>query len=150
MVSGGSGACRSRSRREAMPNPVSLTSPVVVHQDMRRLEVLVDQAALVRLTQSGGDAHGEAQEASELEGRAQQPAERLAARILEHQYGSAAVTPQLQRPDRPGTVQLIFQAIFVREPVESGRSRVLRGEQHRQDVPLAIDPPAEHAVAVLP
>ena len=28
MVSGGSGACRSRGRREAMPKPVSRTSPV--------------------------------------------------------------------------------------------------------------------------
>ena len=34
-----------------------------VHQDIGRLDVLVDEAALVRLAQRGGDADGEAQEA---------------------------------------------------------------------------------------
>ena len=29
MVSGGSGACRSQGTREAIPNPVSLISPLV-------------------------------------------------------------------------------------------------------------------------
>ena len=53
MVSGGSGDWRSRGRREAMPNPVSRTSPSrAVHQDIGRLDVLVDEAALVDLAQS--------------------------------------------------------------------------------------------------
>ena len=44
--------------------------------------------------QRGGDADGEAQEAPHLHGRAEQPVERLAARILEHQHGPAAFARQ--------------------------------------------------------
>ena len=61
-----------------------------VHQDIGRLDVLVDEAALVRLAQRGDDADGEAQEAARLHRRADEPIERLAARILEQQRGSTA------------------------------------------------------------
>ena len=58
---------------------------------MRRLHVLVDEAALVDLVQSCRDADRELQEASNLHGRTKQPLERLAARILEQQHGATAI-----------------------------------------------------------
>jgi hypothetical protein len=54
-----------------------------VYQDVNRLDVLVDEAALVELAQSHGNTDGQAQEASYLQGRIeQQPLERLAAGIF--------------------------------------------------------------------
>ena len=57
-----------------MPKPVSRTSAVAaVHQDIGRLDVLVDEAALMDLAQRCSDLDGEAQEASHLHRRAEQP-----------------------------------------------------------------------------
>ena len=156
MVSGGAGDCRSRDRREAMPKPVSLMSSLVaLHEDIGRLDVLVDKAAPVHLAEGGRDGDGEAQEASHLQRRAEQPVERLAARILEHQHGPAAVAPKFQRPCRPRPVQLILQAIFVSEAIEGGRYRMLPGGRHgKHRIPVAVGAlapcPAEDALAVLP
>ena len=61
-----------------------------VHQDIGRLDVLVDEAALVRLAERRGDADREAQEALRLHRFADEPLERLAARILEQQRRSTA------------------------------------------------------------
>ena len=91
-----------------------------VHQDIGRLDVLVDEAALVRLAQRGGDADGEAQEASRLHRRADQPLERFAARILEQQRCSTAFADQRERPRRPCGVELVPQFIFVGEAIEDG------------------------------
>ena len=114
MVSGGSGACRSRGSREAMPNPVSLTSSGRAdHQDIGRLEVLVDETALVRLAQSRRDADRKMQEAADLHGRAKQPVERLAARILKHEGDLTAVADEFQRSRRPALIQFLSQTVFV-------------------------------------
>ena len=83
----------------------------------------------------------EAQEAPHLHRRAEQPVERLAARILEHQHGPTVFAHELQRPRRPCAVQLILQPIFVSEAIEDGRWRVLRGGRappaRRSGVPSA-------------
>ena len=48
-----------------MPKPVSRTSPVAsLTQDVGRLDVLVDEPALMKLAQSRGNSDGQAQEAS--------------------------------------------------------------------------------------
>ena len=77
-------------------------------QDVGRLEVLVDQSTLVDPAQGRGDANGEVQEATHLHWGTEQSVERLAVGILEHQYGPAAFTPKLQRPQSPCTVQLVL------------------------------------------
>ncbi len=105
---------------------------------MGRLQVLVHEAGLVGLAQGHGDADREAKEAPRLNGRADEPSERLAAVILEHQHGTTVFAHEFQRPRRPSAVQLIFQLIFVREPIEDERRRVFRGDEHRQHgVPAA-------------
>ena len=119
MTSGGSGAWRSRGRREAMPNPVSRVRPSAqFDQNIGRLDVLVDEAALVRLAERGDDADGEAQKASHLHRFADQSLERFAARILEQQHRSSAFAPELERPRRPCGVEFVPQFIFVGEAIE--------------------------------
>ena len=121
-----------------------------VHQDVRRLDLLVDEAALMDAAQGRGDADGEAQEASHLHRRAQDPVERIASRILEQQHGPAALAHELQRAHRPGTVQVVLQSVFVSETIQAARRRVFRGGKHRENgVPVALAPsPAEDALAV--
>ena len=139
-----------------MPNPVSRVRAVgAVHQDIGRLDVLVDEAALVRLAQRGDDADGEAQEASRLHRRADQSLERFAARILEQQRRSTAFAAKRERPRRPRGVERVPQFIFVGKAIERSRRRALRGRQHDQHgaaaaVAVRAPSPAEHAFAVLP
>ncbi len=63
MTSGGSGAWRSRGRRDAMPKP---SEPDLagrrVDEHIGRLDVLVDQAPPVELAQRDREANGDAQE----------------------------------------------------------------------------------------
>ena len=126
-----------------------------VHQDIGRLDVLVDEAALVRLAHGRGDADGEAQEASRLHRFAHEPLQRLAARILEQQRRSAAFAGKRERPRSPCGVELVPQFIFVGEALEDGRGRALRGGQHHQhgaEAAVAVRAPtsAEDEFAILP
>ena len=83
------------------------------------LDVLVNEAALMELAQSHGNTNGQAQEASHLDGRAEQPVERLATRILEHQHRPTALAHEVQRPHGPRAIQLILQAVFVGQAIEA-------------------------------
>ena len=134
MVSGGAGACRSRSRREAIAEPGELDlSGLAVDQDMRRLEVLVDEATLVRLAQGGGDAETEAQEASQLQGRAEQAVERLSAGILKHQRHTAAIMRKRDGSRRPVGVKFGLERIFVFESLDAtGRGFFCGNKQDRR------------------
>ena len=115
----------------------------------------MDEAALVRLAQRGGDADGEAQEASRFHRRADQALERLAAGILEQQRRSTAFAGKCERPCRPCGVEFVPQFIFMSEAIERRRWRALRGGQHGQHrvaAAISIRAPsaAEDAFAVLP
>ena len=57
---------------------------LVIHQDMGRLQVLVDETALMELGQRRGDADGEVEEPSRLGGSAEKPVERRPPWILKH------------------------------------------------------------------
>jgi hypothetical protein len=126
-----------------------------VHQDMGRPDILVDEAVLVSLAQKRHDADGEAQEASDLHWHAGQAIERLAVKVLEHQYGAAAFAPQLERPRRPGPLEPVPQLVLVGEAIEAGRWRTFRRRQHgRHGAAVAVSAQAlssaEDALAVLP
>jgi len=89
-----------------------------VDQDIGGLEVLLDEAAVVGLAQGRGHADGDAQKGAGLDGLAEQPSERLSPGVLEHQHGPTAFAQELERPRRPGAVQLVFQFILTGEAVE--------------------------------
>ena len=59
MTSGGSGAWRSRGRREAMPKPVSQPGQSRVDEHIGWLDVLVDEAAPVDLAERSRHADGQ-------------------------------------------------------------------------------------------
>ena len=73
----------------------------------------MDEAALVKLAQSRGNGDGEVKEASNLHRCAEQPVDRLTARILEHQHGSTGVTNELERTYCPRPVEFVLQLIFM-------------------------------------
>src|SRR5262245_61158781 len=126
-----------------------------IHQDMARLEVLVDEASLVDLGEGHGDADGEAQERSRLHRAAEEPGERFAPRVLEHQHGAPVLVYELQRPRCPPTIQFVLQSVFVRQAFQSARCRGLGGGHDGQHggpaAVTAITPSsAEEEVTVLP
>jgi len=143
-----------QTRGDAEPGEPRL--PVsAVHQDIGRLDVLVDEAALVRLAQRRGDADGEAQEASRLHRRADEPLEWFAAWILEQQRCSTAFADKRERPRRPCGVELVPQCVFVGEAFEGRGQRALGGGQHDQHgavaaVAVLATPPVEDAFAIHP
>ena len=79
-----------------------------VQQNVGRLDVLMDEAALVQLADSHGDADGQAQEASRPPSarRAAGPAARRRDPRAPAWYDRIA--HDLKRPHRPCSVQLIF------------------------------------------
>ena len=103
-----------------------------IHQDMGRLEVLVDETPLVNLGEGRRDAAGEAQERSHFHGAAEEPVERFATGVLEHQQGALVLAHELQRPRRPRAVQFILQSVFVSKAFQIARRGVLRGGNHGQ------------------
>src|SRR6202048_3172202 len=126
-----------------------------VDQDIGRLQVLVDQTTLVEFVQSNADADGNVQEAADLHRRAEQPLERLAARILEHEYGPTAFALKLQRPHSPRTVKLVPQSVFLIKAIDGGGEWVRGGGQHSQHgaaIAVSVQAPrsAENAFPVLP
>ena len=80
---------------------------------MGGLQILVHEPALVGLAKGGGDADREEQETPQPHRLEQQPSERFAAWILEHEHGPAVFANELQRPRRPGVVQFVFQGIVM-------------------------------------
>jgi hypothetical protein len=80
----------------------------------------MDKAALMELAQRYGDANSEVQEFPDLHRHGEQPIERLeVADILEHQNGPTTVADDLERPQRPRSVQLFLQPVFVGEAIEA-------------------------------
>ena len=78
------------------------------------------------------DLDGETQECPQFHGRVELALQRLAAGILEHQHGPAALTDQLERPQRPCTVEFVPQSIFMCETINNGGMRALRDGPNRQ------------------
>ncbi|MGY3470975.1 hypothetical protein ACVW0I_007846 [Bradyrhizobium sp. LM6.11] len=55
-----------------------------VHHNISRLNVFVDESALMKLAHSPGSSDSQAQEASYLHGPTEQTLERLAAQVIKH------------------------------------------------------------------
>src|SRR6185369_2737833 len=99
-------------------------------QNVCRLDVLMDEPALVELAQRHGDANREAKAASDLQGRLEQPVEGLAAGVLEHQHDPAPFADEFHRPHRPGAVELVLQLAFMGEAIEEAGRGMLRGRNY--------------------
>jgi hypothetical protein len=97
--------------RDAMPNPVRHTR-LSAQFTIGGLYIVVQQASPMKLAESHSDVDRQAQEVVHLQGRAEQPLERLAA-ILEHQHGATAFSHELTRMHGPCPIQFILQSVFV-------------------------------------
>ena len=97
-VPGARGAGARRGRNPVKPH----LSVRAVDQDVCRLDVLMNEPALVEPAQRDRDADRKAKAAPQLQGRDQQPVQRLAAGILEHQRDLASFADDLHRAHRPG------------------------------------------------
>ena len=104
------------------------------------------------LCEGRGDRDGDAQKAPHLHGHPEQPVQRLAAGVLEHQHDLTAFADELERSHRPRPVQFVLQFVFASEAIEGGRYRMLRGGQHGQHGgPITVGvSSAEDAFTVLP
>ena len=119
-------ALARESRRDAETRE-SDVSGHPIHDDVAWLDVLVHKPALMNLAERRRDLDGETQECPQFHGRVELALQRLATGILEHQHGPAALTDQLERPQRPGTVEFVPQSKFMCETINNGGMRALRG-----------------------
>ncbi len=87
-----------------------------VHQDIRWLDVLVDETSLVHLADRGHEWNGDVQELRHLKGLAQEPIERLAPGILEHQRHSTTAGGECHGPRGPVRIERGPELVFVLEP----------------------------------
>src|SRR5215472_15455385 len=67
---------------------------------------------------SASDSDGDMQDLSHLKRPPQQPVERLAARICEHQRRAILALRERQRPRRPERVQFSAERVFMLEPLK--------------------------------
>jgi hypothetical protein len=91
----------------------------------------------VKLALSRGNSAAEAQEASFLHWRTEQPVERLADR---HQHGPSSVAQEVQRPHRPRLVELVLQFELVGQTIEAIAGRVVGGRNNDQPTRLPPSP----------
>ena len=90
-----------------------------VHQDIDGLDVLMNQAPLMRPSESRGNVHGRAQEPPCFHRLAEEALERLAAGVLDQERKPPLVRLQSQGPGGPGRIELLAQRVSVLEPREN-------------------------------
>jgi hypothetical protein len=90
-----------------------------VHQNICRLDVLMDQASRMHLAERPRKRERDAQEMRDVEGAAKQSIERRPAGILEHQRRAAVVVRQRNWPRRPVGVKFSLERIFVFKPLDA-------------------------------
>ena len=96
MASGGSGRLTlARQARGDAESGEPHASVGAVHKDVGRLDVLMDEAALVRLAERRGDTDRQAKEAPGLYRRVEDALERLAAWVLDQEFSPTALLPKL-------------------------------------------------------
>src|SRR5712692_1199937 len=107
----------------------------------------MDQAVAMDLAECCGQANGDAQETSQVERLSLVPLknliQELTARVHEYEDWPPFVTSQRQRLGCPRGIEFVCKRVFVLEPPETLRRRLLRGECHCQDRRwVALLPPA--------
>ena len=105
-----------------------------VEEHVRRLDVLVNEAALVDLAERASQGNRGAQDRRQITGSTEHAIDRLAARILEHEHHALLVPDERQRPHRPCGIELGREGIFVLEAFEGRRRRRRRDGREHEDL----------------
>jgi hypothetical protein len=122
-----------------------------LHEDVRRLEVLVDDASAVELGDRSGDVHGEAEEAPERHRAFEEALERLSPEVLEDERRHPAVGLEPERPRDGRDVERGSGLVLVPQPVEvllAAAVRIQHLEDDRAGV-AAAEGPVQRGPAVL-
>jgi hypothetical protein len=102
-----------------------------IHQDIRRLDVLMNETSLMHAAQRPRQTDRDVQKMRYLQRSAQQQSiERRSAGILEHQRPAAVIVRQRDRPERPGSIKFGLERVFVFKPL--GRGPFRGNEQDRR------------------
>ena len=131
-----------QARSDAEPGqPYAAAFPV--HQDIRRLDVLVDQTAGMHPADGDGERNRDAQESRHIQGTAaEKPVERLAAGILQHQGHTSVARCERYGTRRPSRIELVPQRVFILEALEESRRGIFPGGSGEDDRGQALAPAA--------
>src|ERR1700726_534643 len=107
----------------------------VIDEDVRGLDVLVDEAVPVDLAKRRRQSNGNAQEPSQLERlpAVEDAIEELASRVLEYEHRSPFVARECQRPGCPCGIEVGGEQVFMLEPPEALRLRLFCGGRYREE-----------------
>src|SRR6266436_346036 len=99
-----------------------------VYQNVGRLDILVDDAALMQVTNRSRKANGQTQRKRYVHWLTEQLIKRHTAWIRRNKYRTVPVASNCNRSGSPGGIQLFFKRIFVLESFQAFR----RGTLHRR------------------
>ena len=105
-------ALAPKPRRDAEAHEANATRSRI-HQDVGRLNVLVNQIAGVKLAQGARQADGQMQKLSHLHRPTDESVQRLAAGIVQDEHRPPVVLNKREGPDRPFRVEVLPQGEFV-------------------------------------
>src|SRR5208282_1035026 len=91
----------------------------VAHEDVRGIDVSMDEAAFMQPAERGGQRLRQAEKRRHRHRGTREPVKEVATRVVEHQDGAVVLAQESQGPYRPWSVEMISQAIFVSQPIES-------------------------------
>jgi len=109
-----------------------------VDQDVGGIDVPVNEAAIVQTAQRRRKGLGKTQEPGQRHRRFEKGLKRHRIVIVEHQHGSVVLAQQFQRPNRSGSVEMFFQAVFVCETVETDGRRICGRRGNNQERALVF------------
>jgi hypothetical protein len=109
----------------------------VVDDHILRLDVFMDEALPVGLANCRGQPDGNAKEKDPIDLFSfmllNHPIEQFTTWISEYEGRSPSVPSQRERPSRPFCIEFRCERVFMFEPPESLRRRLLSSNRHRQD-----------------
>ncbi len=105
---------------------------MTMDKNMLRFQVFVHQTTLMHMAQCLGDVRGQFQTGFDIQRGDQQPRQRLAARIVEQQTNSGARTLENCRLQRPGRIEVVPEAVFMRQTLQGARQWLAHRRTHRQ------------------
>src|SRR6267154_2591055 len=111
-----------------------------VHQDICRLDVLMDKASLMHLAERARERDRDAQEMRYVQWSAKQSIDRRTARILKHQRYAVVVVRQRDWTRRPVSVKFGFERIFVFKPLDASERSFFRGNKQNRRQAIAGAP----------
>src|ERR1700688_4984077 len=90
-----------------------------VHQDICRLDVLMDKASLMHSAERRRERDRDAQEIRYVQRSPKQSVERRTAGILEHERQAVFIARQRDWSRGPVSIKLVFERIFVLKPLNA-------------------------------